>query len=85
VEQPWTRENRHEITPSMRAGLITIGALIRAWRADLGLTQRQLEALSGVDQTIISRLERGRLASLRLTRLAALVAVLRPPTSGVDG
>jgi transcriptional regulator with XRE-family HTH domain len=42
----------------------------------LGYSQRQLERLSGVDQTTISRLENGRLRSLRLVRLAALFEAL---------
>ena len=40
------------------------------------LTQRQLESISGVDQTTISRLENGRLFGMRWTRFARLVHVL---------
>ncbi len=63
----------------MRAGLLEIGALVRAWRREAGMTQRHVEIVSGVDQTIISRLECGRLESLRLTRLAAVIGAVRPP------
>jgi transcriptional regulator with XRE-family HTH domain len=42
----------------------------------VGYTQRHLERLSGVDQTTISRLENGRLTSLRLVRLAAIFLAL---------
>jgi len=59
------------------AGLRHLGFIIRSARLRLGYSQRQLERLSGVDQTTISRLENGRLRSLRLVRLAALFEALR--------
>jgi predicted transcriptional regulator len=43
------------------------------------MTQQHLENVSGVDQTIISRLENGRLLSIRFVRLAAIVGALRDP------
>ena len=45
----------------------------RTWQ---GLSQRKLESLCRVDQTTISRLERGLAPGLRLERLAAIMAVL---------
>jgi transcriptional regulator with XRE-family HTH domain len=45
----------------------------RVWQ---GLSQRQLEYLCRVDQTTISRLERGLAPGLRLERLATIMAVL---------
>jgi transcriptional regulator with XRE-family HTH domain len=59
-----------------RRGLRLIGRLVLRRRHLLGLSQRQLEALSGIDQTLISRLENGRLGSLRWMRFARLVAAL---------
>ena len=59
------------------ASLRHLGFIIRSARLRLGYSQRQLERLSGVDQTTISRLENGRLRSLRLVRLAALFEALR--------
>jgi len=53
-----------------------LGTIIRTARLRLGYTQRHLERLSGVDQTTISRLENGRLTSLRLVRLAAIFLAL---------
>jgi transcriptional regulator with XRE-family HTH domain len=53
-----------------------LGRIIRTARLRLGYTQRHLERLSGVDQTTISRLENGRLTSLRLVRLAAIFFAL---------
>jgi len=52
----------------------------RTWQ---GLSQRKLESLCRVDQTTISRLERGLAPGLRLERLAAIMAVAEqcvPPT-----
>jgi len=57
-------------------GLEWIGRWIFEARRRAGLTQKQLESMSGVDQTTISRLERGCLAGLRLYRLAAIISVL---------
>ncbi len=58
------------------AGLRLIGLRLREARLRLGLTQRRLEQLSGIDQTTISRLENGRLTSLHLTRVGAIASVL---------
>jgi transcriptional regulator with XRE-family HTH domain len=59
-----------------RRGFRLIGRIVHRRRQSLGISQRQLEALCGVDQTVISRLENGRLASLRWSRFASLVAAL---------
>ncbi len=61
---------------SALAGLRLIGIRLREARIGLGLTQRRLERLSGIDQTTISRLENGRLTSLHLTRVGAIAMVL---------
>ena len=58
------------------AGLKLLGAQVKRGRYARGWTQRRLEEVSGVDQTTISRLENGRLISLRLVRLAALAGAL---------
>jgi len=38
---------------------LRLGVVLCRWRKDLGLTQAQLAQLTGVDQTYISKLERG--------------------------
>jgi transcriptional regulator with XRE-family HTH domain len=53
-----------------------LGSIVRQRRAQRGLSQRQLEMLSGVDQTIISRLENGKLYGLRWARFARIVEAL---------
>jgi hypothetical protein len=57
-------------------GFMLIGRLVRRRRERLGISQRQLELLCGVDQTVISRLENGRLGGLRWSRFARLVDAL---------
>lgn len=57
-------------------GLAIIGREIRRCRHELWMSQQGLANASGVSQSIISRLENGTLTSLRLIRLAAIVAAL---------
>jgi transcriptional regulator with XRE-family HTH domain len=62
--------------PIQQRGLDIVGAAIKRRRLALGWTQRFLEAQSGIDQTVISRIENGRQYGLRWTRFADLVAAL---------
>ncbi len=64
------------VTREIEHGLEIIGHDLRQARRARLMTQQALENWSGVDQTTISRLERGELTSLRLIRLAAIVAAL---------
>ena len=50
--------------------------MLKRRRLLAGLTQRELERLTHVDQTVISRLENGRQYGLRWSRFAILVATL---------
>ena len=68
-----SQDPRHEVE---QAGYDLIGSMIKRWRLGGGYTQRQLEALTGIDQTVISRLENGRQYGLRWSRFAILIAVL---------
>jgi transcriptional regulator with XRE-family HTH domain len=67
-------------------GYDQIGAILKRRRAAAGFTQRQLEAMTGIDQAVISRLENGKQYGLRWSRFAILVAKLggldeaKPPT-----
>jgi hypothetical protein len=58
------------------AGMTAIGESVREARRRAGLSQRHLGKLCGLDQSVISRLENGKLANLRWWRFAALVGVL---------
>jgi transcriptional regulator with XRE-family HTH domain len=57
-------------------GYDLIGSFIKRRRLAIPLTQRQLEHLTEIDQTVISRIENGRQYGLRWSRFARLVAVL---------
>jgi transcriptional regulator with XRE-family HTH domain len=52
------------------------GRMIRQARFRSRLSQRQLEWVCGVDQTVISRLENGRIRHMRVQRVARVVAGL---------
>lgn len=49
--------------------MVLFGELVRTWRLDHGLSQRQLADRVGLNQSTISRLERGRSPGLPLYRL----------------
>ena len=54
-------------------GFDALGAMIRRRRVWLGWSQRYLEMRSGVDQTVISRIENGKQYGIRWSRFATLV------------
>jgi transcriptional regulator with XRE-family HTH domain len=62
--------------PQRQHGFDLFGQTLRRRRLWLGWTQRQLEAYSGIDQTVISRLENGKQYGLRWARLADLIDAL---------
>lgn len=72
---PWYRSPDWEDSPTAR-GMRLIGARVRSRRIAAKLSQRQLELMTGIDQTAISRLENGRLFGLRWSRFGRLVAAL---------
>jgi transcriptional regulator with XRE-family HTH domain len=62
--------------PQELRGFELIGVEIKRRRHTLGWSQRTLEAHSGVDQTVISRLENGKQYGMRWSRFALLVDAL---------
>jgi len=62
--------------PLLQMGTRLIGAAVRERRVRLNLTQRQLAMIAGFDQSVISRLENGKISSIRYRRLAVLVGIL---------
>jgi transcriptional regulator with XRE-family HTH domain len=56
--------------------LVEFGRALRAARLRVHMSQMTLEERSGVDQTLISRLERGKAAHCALDRLLALHSAL---------
>lgn len=67
---------RPPIPPEARRGA-SLGQLIREWRLGRGWSQRDLERISGVNQSIISRLENGRVTGMQLSTLGRLAWALR--------
>jgi len=67
---------RPPIPPEARRGG-SLGQLIRDWRLGRGWSQRDLERISGVNQSIISRLENGRVVGMQLSTLGRLAWALR--------
>jgi transcriptional regulator with XRE-family HTH domain len=60
------------LQPEVAGELVRIGREGYEWRRRAGLTQRALEALTGIDQTTICKFERGRLPGLRLHHVARM-------------
>ena len=63
-------------TPPVDFGLRCLGRALFDARRHAGYNQSQLARISGVHQSTISRIERGRLDGMRLRRLAVLIAAL---------
>jgi transcriptional regulator with XRE-family HTH domain len=74
----WQQEYRD---PQRQHGFDLIGQMVKARRHRLGWSQRYLEVLSGIDQTVISRIENGKQYGLKWLRFADLVDAL----GGLDG
>ena len=72
----WTVEARERRFPEVQLGWEMLGAAVRRRRITLHWSQRDLERVSGVDQTVISRLENGVLSGIRFSRFARLVAAM---------
>jgi transcriptional regulator with XRE-family HTH domain len=60
-------------------GLSIIAAATRTRRVASGVTQRQLGWRTGLNQSTISRLETGRLRTMRMVTLARIIGVLQLP------
>ena len=58
-------------------GLRAIGTSVRRARLGQGMSQRQLGWRAGLNQSTISRLESGRLRTMRMVTLARIVGILR--------
>jgi DNA-binding Xre family transcriptional regulator len=72
----WTAQGRGEREPKVQLGWEIVGRMVKRRRVALRWSQRDLQAASGVSQTVISRLENGVLSGLRFARFARLVAAM---------
>jgi ribosome-binding protein aMBF1 (putative translation factor) len=73
---PWSSFATSSADLSAVNGYRMIGRVVRERRRRLGISQQVLGRLSGVDQSVISRLENGKLVHLRWSRFAAIVETL---------
>lgn len=64
------------LRPDQAYGLMALGEVVRRARRDVGVSQHTLAVAVGVNQSVISRLETGKLTGLRLPHLGAIVALL---------
>lgn len=77
--------------PDEQRGLEMMGTALKRRRVRLNLTQMDLERMTGIDQTVISRIERARRWGISWRRFALLVSVLGgldfdpPPPKSVPG
>jgi transcriptional regulator with XRE-family HTH domain len=58
--------------------LDAFGRFIRRRRERMGWSQRDLEEATGIDQTVISRIENGRFRNARIHQIAPMLCVLAP-------
>jgi transcriptional regulator with XRE-family HTH domain len=72
----WPSFEASSVDARTARGFALIGESVRCRRRRLGISQRQLEQLCGIDQSVISRLESGRLTGLRWSRFARLVEAM---------
>jgi transcriptional regulator with XRE-family HTH domain len=73
---PWESYSFKRADAPTRRGLALIGRAVLRRRHQVGISQRQLQMFCGVHQTVISRLENGRLTNLKWSRFAELVDAL---------
>src|SRR6266516_4713276 len=70
---PWSTTLPDEPPGDLR---VELGRAIRGLRRYHGLTQRELGERCGLDQSTISRLENGRVVSVRLSRVLDVLEVM---------
>ena len=73
----WDRTEGYDASEQL--GLSIIATAIRRRRVASAVSQRQLAWRAGVNQSTISRLETGRLRTMRMVTLARIIGVLRLP------
>ena len=74
-----TKDRLDVFEATEQLGLDIIASGIRRRRVASAVTQRQLAWRTGVNQSTISRLETGRLRTMRMITLARIIGVLNLP------
>lgn len=73
---PWMPYSMRPGHPRTSDTLRNFGRRVRQVRMAMGLSQRALAAIVGVDQSVISRFENGRAPGIRFDKVAAILAAL---------
>ncbi len=81
-EPAWGLMRPYPLDALAQVGMSAIGVIVRGGRLACGLSQRQLAALSGMNQSTISRLENGQLRYFKFQRLATVLGVIHDPRLG---
>jgi ribosome-binding protein aMBF1 (putative translation factor) len=81
-EPAWDLMRPYPLDAMAQLGMSTIGIIVRGGRLACGLSQRQLAALAGMNQSTISRLENGQLRHFKFQRLATVIGVINDPLLG---
>ena len=72
----WKAEDRERRFPEVQRGWELLGAAVKRRRIAIHWSQRDLQRASGLNQSAISRLERGILSGIRFSTFARLVAAM---------
>ena len=72
----WKAEDRERRFPEVQRGWELLGAAVKRRRIAIHWSQRDLQRASGLNQSAISRLERGILSGIRFSTFARLVATM---------
>jgi len=70
--------HRPRVLDHTTPGSALVGARFRYGRQQAGLSQRQVAALAGTSQSLISRFERGRAPGLAAWRIIAIAVAIGP-------
>ncbi len=74
-----------DLDETEQLGAKLIGTVVRRSRLWAGLTQRQLGWRAGISQSVISRLETGRLRGMRYRTLVRVVGATEAPVHAARG
>jgi len=73
---PWNETNQWVPLDAVVRGWAMIGSAVNRRRVALAISQRDLSRRTGISQSVISRLEGGKLRGMRWSRFALLVDAL---------
>jgi transcriptional regulator with XRE-family HTH domain len=72
----WSPEEAYPLTRDEAYGIRSFGQIVRRARYSVGATQRMVGRRIGVSQSVVSRLENGKLKGLSFRKVGRLIALL---------